>query len=247
MTRRAAVLAISLVLLTSGARAAQLQAAHGDDHVRVQIECWFSDHQLPGITVAVHQGQVTLGGTVPNAWARRLAAEHARSVEGVKSVTGEPVVRPGASDAAIAMEVGRRVRDYAFYTIYENVEVEVDEGRVTLTGRVMVETSVRAMANIAAGVNGVTEVINMIRTLAVSSRDDAIRQEIARRFYVDPMFSGDAHETRWPIRIIVEHGRVVLTGMVDSEVARHAAEMIARGVFGVIGVDDKLMTRIALS
>jgi osmotically-inducible protein OsmY len=237
------VLAIWLVFLTSGAWTAQLQTAHGDDHIRVRIERWFSDHQLPGITVAVHQGEVTLGGTVPNCWARRQAAEHVRNVDGVTSVTGEPVVRPGVSDAAIAMEVGRRVRDYAFYTIYENVEVEVSEGRVTLTGRVMAQTSVSAMADIAAQVNGVSEVINMIRTLGVSSRDAAIREEIAGRLYDDSMFSSDAQETRWPIRIIVENGSVTLTGMIDSEVARHAAEMIACGVFGVISVDNRLMTR----
>ncbi len=247
MTCRTAVLAIWLVFLPSGAWTAQLQTAHGDDHIRARIEHWFSDHQLLGITVAVHQGEVTLGGTVLNAWARSQAAEHARNVEGVTSVTGEPVVRPGASDAAVAMEVGERVRDYAFYTIYENVEVEVNEGRVTLTGQVLAETSARAMANIAAQVNGVREVINMIRTLAVSSRDDAIREEIAGRFYDDPRFSGDAHETRWPIRIIVEHGRVMLTGTVDSEVAWHAAEAIARSVIGVISVDNKLMTTPASS
>jgi osmotically-inducible protein OsmY len=237
------VLAIWLVFLASGAWTAQLQTAHGDDHIRVRIERWFSDHQLPGITVAVHQGVVTLGGTVPNAWARHQAAEHARNVEGVTSVTGELAVRPRASDAAIAMEVGRRVRDYAFYTIYENVEVEVNEGRVTLTGQVLADTSGRAMANIAAQVNGVSEVINMIRTLVASSRDAAIREEIAGRFYDDSVFSSDARETRWPIRIIVENGRVTLTGMVDSDVARHAAEMIVCGVFGVISVDNKLMTR----
>jgi hyperosmotically inducible protein len=243
LTFRIAVVAMWLVLITPAAWAAQLQPTRGDDQIRVRIEQWFSDHQLPCITVAVHQGEVTLGGTVLNAWARRQAAEQARNVEGVKLVTDELVVGPGASDAAIAIEVRRRVRDYAFYTIYENVEVEVNEGRVTLTGQVLAETSARAMANIAAQVNGVSEVINMIRTLAASSRDDAIREEIAGRLYDDPRFSGDAHETRWPIRIIVEHGRVTLTGMVDSEVAWHAAEAIARGVFGVISVDNKLMTR----
>lgn len=243
LTLRIAVVAIWLVLITPSAWAAQLQATRGDDQIRVRIERWFSDHELLGITVAVHHGKVTLGGTVLNVWARRQASQHARNVKGVISVTGVPVVRPGAGEAAIATEVGRRVRDYAFYTIYENVEVQVSEGRVTLTGQVLAETSVRAMATIAAQVNGVNEVINMIRTFAVSSRDDAIREEIAGRFYDDTRFSGDAHEIRWAIRIIVEHGRVILIGVVDSEVARYAAETIARGVCGVIGVDNKLVTR----
>jgi osmotically-inducible protein OsmY len=152
-----------------------------------------ADHQLPGITVTVHQGQVTLDGTVPNAWARRQAFEHARHVEGVTAVTSELVVRPGTGDAAIAMEVERRVRDYAFYTIYENVDVEVRDGRVTLTGQVIAETSVTAMADVAARAEGVIEVINMVRTLAVSLEDDAIRHEIAGRFYDDPS---------WPVTLM---------------------------------------------
>ena len=43
-----------------------------------------------------------------------------------------------------------------------------------------------------------------------------------------------------PIHVIVQHGRVTLTGFVISEVERRKAEVIARGVFGVLGVDNKL-------
>jgi osmotically-inducible protein OsmY len=245
MTFRTAALAMSLVVLTSGAWAAEPQTASDDDQIRLRIERWFSDHQLRDMRVAVHQGQVTLDGAVLNAWMRRLAAEHARNVAGVTSVICQLVVRPGETDGAIAMEVERRVREYPFYTIYENVEVAVKDGRVRLTGQVMGVTSVGALADIAAHVNGVIEVVNMIRTLAVSASDDAIREEIAGRFYEAPVLSRDAYETHWPIRIIVEHGRVMLTGMVDSDLERHAAELIARDVFGVISVDNTLMTRRA--
>jgi len=43
-----------------------------------------------------------------------------------------------------------------------------------------------------------------------------------------------------PIHLIVENGRVTLTGAVGSEVERVKAEMIARSTFGVFNVENKL-------
>lgn len=243
MRFRIGVQALLLVLLTSKAWAAQPQGVPGDHQIRIRIERWLAGHQLPGIAVKVHRGEVSLEGNVLNAFARRRACEHARAIGGVTAVACDLTVASSDSDAAIAAEVGRRVRDYAFYTIYENVEVTAQGGRVTLTGQVMADASVGTMAHIAARVNGATEVINMIRTLPVSPQDDAIRHEIGRLFYENPIFASDAYETRVPIRIIVEHGRVMLTGAVASAAARQEAETIARAVGGVIEVDNRLAAR----
>lgn len=43
-----------------------------------------------------------------------------------------------------------------------------------------------------------------------------------------------------PIHVVVRHGRVTLTGVVLSEVERRKAEVIARSVFGVFSVENKL-------
>jgi len=43
-----------------------------------------------------------------------------------------------------------------------------------------------------------------------------------------------------PIHIVVKHGRVTLTGVVISEVERRKAEQIARSIFGVLSVENKL-------
>lgn len=248
MRFRIGVLATSLILLTSvGMGAAPPETTGRDGHIRIQIERWLADHQLPGIVVTVHQGHATLDGSVPNAWARREAFEYTRYIEGVTSVTCELAVWPRIEDAPIAREVERRIQHYAFYTVYEHVEVAVKDGRVTLTGHVMADTSVGAIADIAAHVNGVVHVINMLRTLPVSSTDDAIREAVAGRLYEDATFSSDASRTRRPIRIIVDHGRVMLTGVVDSEVARDAAARITRGMCGVISVENRLKTRPASS
>jgi osmotically-inducible protein OsmY len=40
--------------------------------------------------------------------------------------------------------------------------------------------------------------------------------------------------------VIVQYGRVTLTGVVISEVERRKAEVIVRGVSGVMSVENKL-------
>jgi hyperosmotically inducible protein len=44
-----------------------------------------------------------------------------------------------------------------------------------------------------------------------------------------------------PIHVIVDHGHVTLTGVVNSEVERRVAEMKARDAFGSFSVENKLM------
>jgi osmotically-inducible protein OsmY len=178
--------------------------------------------------VIVHQGQVTLEGMVSNAWERRQAYEEARKVEDVTSVLCNLSVARDVSDTLIAREVERRILEHAFYTIFENIDVRVRHGQVILRGEVMADARGRAMADIAAKVHGVVEVANFIRTLPLSLEDDDIRHEIAGRLYEDPSSCLQADAFLAPIHIIVEHGHVKLTGMVDSDVERRAVEMIAR-------------------
>ena len=79
-----------------------------------------------------------------------------------------------------------------------------------------------------------------IEILPVSGSDDAIRYDIAVRIYNDPLFWNYAIQVNPPIHVIVRYGRVTLTGVVLSEVERRKAEVIARGVFGVFSVDNRL-------
>jgi hyperosmotically inducible protein len=45
-----------------------------------------------------------------------------------------------------------------------------------------------------------------------------------------------------PVHIVVEHGRVTLTGVVQSEVERTLARSLATGQFGVMSVANNLKT-----
>ena len=237
-------LTTGLVFLAAAASAVQVPERRTDDQIRMQVEGRLVDRELRGLTVIVHQGQVTLEGMVSNAWERRQAYEEARKVEDVTSVLCNLSIARDVSDTLIAREVERRILEHPFYTIFENIDVRVRHGQVMLRGEVMADARARVMADIAAKVHGVVEVFNFIRTLPFSLKDDEIRYEIAGRLYEDPSSCFQADVLLAPIHIIVEHGHVKLTGTVDSDVERRAVEMIARQALGVIRVENKLKTRM---
>ena len=136
--------------------------------------------------------------------------------------------------------MAERVRRYVLYSIFDDVSVSVQGGVLTLTGRVVQPYKVKDIEDAASRVSGVQEVKNELAVLPVSPIDDQLRASIASQMYRDPLFSNYAFQVDPPIHIIVENGKVTLTGVVVSEVERIKAEMIARGTFGVMGTDNRL-------
>jgi hyperosmotically inducible protein len=62
---------------------------------------------------------------------------------------------------------------------------------------------------------------------------------VARAIYSHPMFWVYAQMPVPPIHIIVEHGRITLTGAADSEVQRSLATSLAQ-VSGSFGVTNRI-------
>ena len=77
-----------------------------------------------------------LSGTVPSLWLKQKAIDKARKTDDVTSVVSELSVMKAESDDILANEIATRVRRYAFYTIYDDIDGRVHDGVVTLTGKV---------------------------------------------------------------------------------------------------------------
>ena len=158
----------------------------------------------------------------------------------MQSVVSELTVAAGESDSAVAADVAEKILRYVYYTIYDDVNVQVQDGIVTLTGRVTMPFKANEMAARVAHVHGVKEVNNQIQALPVSGFDNQIRASVASRIYGHPLFLRYAVQVDPPIHVVVENSRLTLVGVVDSEVDRRKAEFIARSTFGVLGVENEL-------
>lgn len=227
-------LATLLVALPAG-------AALSDSEIQTLIEVSLRDKKITGLRVSVNDAVVTLAGIVPTAWAKARAMELALKPQDVKSlVVDELKVARGESDAQVGETVANRVRRYVLYSVFDDVNLAVQEGVVTLTGRVTQGFKVKDIEDVVSRVMGVQEVRNELQVLPTSIVDDQLRNAVASQIYGDLLFESYAFQVNPPIHIIVENGRVTLAGVVKSQVERTKAEMIARTTFGVMSVENKL-------
>jgi osmotically-inducible protein OsmY len=211
-----------------------------DQEIKGRVEHRLIEEGIRGVSVAVQGRTVTLSGTVSSLWERDEAIEQARNVDDVAGVVNSLTIRRAESDESLAETIAAKLRRYVFFSVFDDVNVEVSYGVATLTGYVTMPYKSQAMTKLASRVTGVQGVADKIEALPVSGSDDAIRYAIAVRIYNDPLFWNYAIQVNPPIHVIVRYGQVTLTGVVLSEVERRKAEVIARGVFGVFSVDNKL-------
>ena len=144
-------------------------------------------------------------------------------------------------DLGVFNDVSKAVTHYAQFTIFDNVDVAVKDGMVTLTGDVTMPYKRDEIEKRVAKVDGVHQVTNQIKVLPVSQSDDQLRYRIARAIYDNPNFWNYAIGPNPPIHIIVDHGRVTLTGVVGSEVDRMLARSLA-SQFGAFSITNALRT-----
>ena len=148
---------------------------------------------------------------------------------------------PERKSLQVLNDVTRQVRQYTRFTIFDDVNVAVDSGVVRLTGKVTAPFKKDDIAARVARVDGVQEVRNDLAVLPVSPFDDDLRYRIARAIYSNAAFWHYAAMAYPPIHIVVEHGRVTLTGVVNSNVERMLARSLAT-TFGAFSVKNDLRT-----
>jgi hyperosmotically inducible protein len=215
--------AISLALAALPARA-------DDSEVRSKVEARLEKSKLARdgeITVAVENGAVTLEGAVATVAARR-AAEKAALKESRVVENRVRVVPEERADKDIVKDVRSEILRYPFYTIFDSVNLAVNDGVVTLSGSVQRPNRKSEIEASIADVRGVREIKNEITVQPVSIFDDRLRAELTRKIYGSEDFVQYGNQANPPIHILVEHGRVTLTGYVASPVERALLDAIAR-------------------
>jgi osmotically-inducible protein OsmY len=205
-------------------------------------------------------GTLTLEGEVRDIAAKKLALERAAALPEVSGIVDRLRVRPAQpmGDGAIrdhlrdALLQEPAFTDFAIHTRRDGrleavreppaargaLELAVEDGVVTLNGRVPGLDDKRLAGVLAWWVPGSRDVINGVAVEPPEEDSDELILEAVRLVLEKDPFV-DASQ----IRVGVRNARVRLTGAVPTEAEREMAEFDAWYVFGVDLVDNRIEVR----
>src|SRR5207244_3089546 len=145
-------------------------------------------------------------------------------------------------DLQVFNDISKSVNRYTHFTIFDDVSATVKDGVVTLDGHVTMPYKRSDIEERVAKVDGVVKVRDQIAVLPVSMFDDQLRLRLARAIYRSPGFWMYGVGANPSIHIVVEHGHVTLTGVVNNASDRQVAGVIASTQFGVMSLKNELKT-----
>jgi len=189
------------------------------------------------IAVAASDGIVTLSGVVGNYIKKSQAEDTAKKITGVKAVIEKIEVEfnnnDEKSDAEIAVEVLNAIKankDIPF----DRVQIEVEDGHVTLNGKLEWNHQKEAAEKSAAGLDGIKVLSNHI-VIETDNADDVEKAGIDR-----------AIERNWAMKnqeveVYVSGNNVTLCGIVHSFYQKEEAERMAWNAPGVWTVTNELL------
>lgn len=166
-----------------------------------------------------------------------------------------------ARDQETVNEIRKAILRLPYYGVFDFLAVHYEKGATTVSGYVYQPSLAREVIEATRRVPRVDEVVDQIERLPASQHDDAIRWRTFAHIYNDSALSRYAagggltrfdryNLTRYPgmqpfgnypIHIIVNRGRTLLLGIVDSEFDKTLAGVRAREVPGTFGVENELV------
>lgn len=201
-------------------------------------ELAWDGHVRPSeIGVAVHDGIVTLSGSVDSYLARMAAQEATHRVQGVRAVVNELTVRLPAFAERTDEDIARATLNALTWDAAipaDQLEVSVSDGWVTLKGAVewhFQRDAAERVVHRLAGVRGITNLISVKPYPVGADVHHQIEQALVRSAEVDAK----------RIRVEVEGSIAVLKGTVRSHLERRAAERTALAAPGITAVENRIV------
>lgn len=210
-----------------------------DAQIRQDVQAelaWEPAVEAARVGVAVKDGVVTLSGTMTTymeKWAVERAVRRVAGVRGI-AVDLEVSLAPNhkRNDTEIAQAALQALR---WHTLVppEKVQIQVEDGWVTLSGEVDWGYQLRAAEHCVQPLTGVRGVTNQI-TVPAAVDGQLIRKQI------ESALTRHAQREAGRIAISVDKGVVTLKGTVDSMAEHDAAIGTASAARGVARVVDQL-------
>lgn len=183
------------------------------------------------IQVKVKDGHVTLEGTVPSLVDKAAADGFVASTVGVRSVTNDLVVRPPATrDDAIREQVQKTLETVLALRGAEIVPSVVN-GVVTLKGSVERPRQSRLAEKAAETVQGVVQVVNLLKVVGTGRPDREIEQDVL--FYLQSSSLVNLDDVEYQ----VQNGTVKVKGTIDTLSHKYALANDLDKIHGVRMVD----------
>jgi hyperosmotically inducible protein len=127
-----------------------------------------------------------------------------------------------------------------YYSVFDDLGYQVDGSTVILTGDVVRPVLKSDAENVVKRIPGVTNVVNNIRVLPLSTFDNQLRRAVYRSVFSFGSLYRYAMGAIPSVHIIVDNGHVTLKGVVDNEGDKNLAYIRANGVPGVFSVTNDL-------
>jgi len=215
-----------------------------DSQLDAEIHKALDNKKFHDVSAAVHDGSVTLTGTVELYADKEDADRRAHHAKGVKGIDNEiAVAGPTVEDSTLREKLAKQLSYYTVgygTTMFTSIDIGVQNGVVTLGGTVYWPPDKSAALGLVADTAGVRDIVDNIQVAPVSPMDDQLRQRLARVIYGTPQLQRYAIDPAKPIRIVVVNGNVTLTGVVDTKMDHDVAGLRANSVPGVFKVVNDL-------
>jgi osmotically-inducible protein OsmY len=250
--RRGVLVGVAGVLMFAGPANARAQGgssygqndAQNDAQIQADVMKALDNKRFKDVKVSVHNGVVTLTGTVDLYSAKVDADNRAHHRKNVKGVENEiEVAGPTVEDTTLRDKLAEKLAyDRVGYgtTAFNAFTIAVKNGVVTLGGTAYGPSDKDSAISLVENYPGVKDVIDNIEVAPVSPIDDRIRLAEARAIYGAPQLNKYAIDPAKPIRITVVNGNVTLSGVVDSQADKDVANIRANSVPGVFKVVNNL-------
>ena len=148
-------------------------------------------------------------------------------------ILSSPLLARKIEDKEIKMAVERELFANAAVSSHF-IDVNTDEGIVTLSGSVDNILAREKATEIAETLKGVRSVVNRITVKPIVRPDKEIRKDVQRALLIDP--ATDSYE----IKVTVRKAAVTLTGTVESWQEKQLCAQVTRGVKGVKDVRNEI-------